>query len=400
MKKFTTAITALHEAETSAKSELQKSYIEYCTAKLNKFGAKSLVDLTSEQKNEFFTEISKDWERGQGATKADQADIKEHEVKESVNEAFEVHYSDGVRAMKKFNDKNKAMSFAKDLIKTNKSLQFVDIFNAGSGFNSTADTDAIVAFWGDGSYTDNVAKKDSKLAAKKIEESVDMSEAEINSEEEFKEYAQTVLKKAFGDKYDDDKANKTIDGILKKCGDDWGACIGMLTSGLGESKNTNESVNTLNEGTTLYISDPKFKDEASLKADILKKVGPALNDLLSRQGVKYNPLTATDRRGVIAFESKPMTGKDLGFMQYGFKEVYIDIFSGGGFPQINKATGENFEFSPYIWATLHYSYKHTLGGSNGCSLIFTGEDSDSIFYDVVDGRWLTQREAARRSDWK
>lgn len=96
---------------------------------------------------------------------------KEEILSRSVNEAYEVHYSDGVRAMKKFNDKNKAMSFAKDLIKTKKSLQFVDIFNAGSGFNSTADTDAIVAFWGDGSYTDNVAKKDSKLAAKKIDES-------------------------------------------------------------------------------------------------------------------------------------------------------------------------------------------------------------------------------------
>ena len=90
---------------------------------------------------------------------------------ESITEGFEVHYSDGVRAFKKFGNQKQAMDFAKDLIKNKKGLQFVDVFNAGSGFNSTADTDAIVAFWGDGSYTDNVAKKDSKLAAKKINES-------------------------------------------------------------------------------------------------------------------------------------------------------------------------------------------------------------------------------------
>lgn len=94
----------------------------------------------------------------------------------NVNEAFEVHYSDGVRAFKKFNNQKQAIDFAKDLIKNKKSLQFVDVFNAGSGFHSTADTNAIVAFWGDGSYTDNVAKKDPKLAAKKIEESIESEE--------------------------------------------------------------------------------------------------------------------------------------------------------------------------------------------------------------------------------
>ena len=151
-----------------------------------------------------------------------------------VSEGFEVHYSDGVRAAKKFGNEKQAMEFAKELIKNKKGLQFVDVFNAGSGFNSTADTDAIVAFWGEGSYTDNVAKKDSKLAAKKIEESVDMSEAEINSEEEFTEYAYEVLKKAFGAEYDEAKAKETIDGILAKAEGDFGAAIGMLTSGLGQ----------------------------------------------------------------------------------------------------------------------------------------------------------------------
>lgn len=94
-------------------------------------------------------------------------------IKENTNvsEAYEVHYSDGVRAFKKFGNERQAIAFAKDLIKSRSGLQFVDVFKAGSGFHSTADTDAIVAFWGDGSYTDNVSKGDAKLAAKKINES-------------------------------------------------------------------------------------------------------------------------------------------------------------------------------------------------------------------------------------
>jgi hypothetical protein len=89
-----------------------------------------------------------------------------------VQEAYEVHYSDGIRAAKKFSNERQAIQFAKDLIKSKKGLQFVDVFNAGSGFHSTADTDAIVAWWGDGSYTSNKSKHDSKLASKKIKESV------------------------------------------------------------------------------------------------------------------------------------------------------------------------------------------------------------------------------------
>lgn len=98
-------------------------------------------------------------------------------IEESLNEGFEVHYSDGMRAAKKFGNERQAVQFAKDLIKTKKGLQFVDVFNAGSGFHSTADTDKIVAWWGKGSYTDNKSKSDSKLASKKIKE--DVSEARL-----------------------------------------------------------------------------------------------------------------------------------------------------------------------------------------------------------------------------
>lgn len=184
----------------------------------------------------------------------------------NVNEGFEVHYSDGVRAMKKFNNQKQAMDFAKELIKNKKGLQFVDVFNAGSGFHSTADTDAIVAFWGEGSYTDNVSKKDSKLAAKKMNESIDLKEAEINSEEEFTEYAHEVLKKAFGEEYDETKAKATIDGILSKADGDFGAAIGMLTSGLGESV-ANEALKATKPNEVVTVDVDMAWDDSDKEED-------------------------------------------------------------------------------------------------------------------------------------
>ena len=64
-----------------------------------------------------------------------------------------------------------------------------------------------------------------------------VNEAEITSDDEFKEYVETVLKAAHGDDYDQEKADKTAEGILKDADGDYGAAVGMLTSGLGESVN-------------------------------------------------------------------------------------------------------------------------------------------------------------------
>jgi hypothetical protein len=195
-------------------------------------------------------------------------------VLRSVDEGFEVHYSDGVRAMKKFGNEKQAIDFAKDLIKNKKSLQFVDVFNAGSGFHSTSDTNAIVAFWGDGSYTDNVSKRDTKLAAKKIQEAVEFNEEDIKSDDQFKEYAMTVLKDAFKDEFDEAKAEDVIKGILGKVDGDYGAAIGMLTSSLGESV-TNEAT------VEVDATDPKDKNLAKLlkkhnvTLEVINKKGPS-----------------------------------------------------------------------------------------------------------------------------
>ena len=66
-----------------------------------------------------------------------------------------------------------------------------------------------------------------------LSESV-VTEAEVTSDEEFKEYATTVLQKAFGEDFDKNKAEKVIDGILSKADGDYGTAVGMLTSSLGQ----------------------------------------------------------------------------------------------------------------------------------------------------------------------
>ena len=59
--------------------------------------------------------------------------------------------------------------------------------------------------------------------------------ADIKTEKEFVEYAMSVLKKAHGKDFDEKIAQDTIAGILNKTKDDYGAAIGMLTSGLSEA---------------------------------------------------------------------------------------------------------------------------------------------------------------------
>ena len=60
-----------------------------------------------------------------------------------------------------------------------------------------------------------------------------VNEAEVKSDEDFKEYAFAVLQKAFGEDFDEAKAQEVVDGLLSKHGDEYGAAVGALTSSLG-----------------------------------------------------------------------------------------------------------------------------------------------------------------------
>lgn len=106
-----------------------------------------------------------------------------------------------------------------------------------------------------------------------FQESVEVNEAEVKSDEEFKEYAFSVLQKAFGDDFEEAKAQEVVDGILSKCGNDYGACIGMLTSSLGESVEVTEA-NA--DGT---ISDDEDERREKLEAQTEADFDQFLKDL-------------------------------------------------------------------------------------------------------------------------
>lgn len=76
------------------------------------------------------------------------------------------------------------------------------------------------------------AKDDVEGHGKVIVEST-INEEDITSNEQFKEYAEAVLKKAFGDEYDEAKAQEVVDGLTSKYSGDYGAMIGALTNSLG-----------------------------------------------------------------------------------------------------------------------------------------------------------------------
>ena len=59
----------------------------------------------------------------------------------------------------------------------------------------------------------------------------------IKDEKSFREYAEAKLKEIHGEDYDEAKAKKTIDGILKDNKElvekgDWGALVGVLNKGV------------------------------------------------------------------------------------------------------------------------------------------------------------------------
>ena len=116
------------------------------------------------------------------------------------------------------------------------------IIQTGNGkeyiiYNPDSNNDDNAAMWNDDSvFAVDQDGEEHEIAYKDIGlvmvESV-VTEAKVKSDEDFKEYAFSVLGKAFGDKFDEEKAQEVVDGLLSKHGDDYGAAVGALTSSLG-----------------------------------------------------------------------------------------------------------------------------------------------------------------------
>lgn len=109
--------------------------------------------------------------------------------------------------------------------------------------------------------------KDLELAMESLQvKESKINEEDITTDEQFKEYAMTVLKKAFGAEFDEAKAKEAVEGILKKCDGDYGACVGMLTSSLGESV-TNEALKAKNPNQVETVEVDMAWDDSDKEED-------------------------------------------------------------------------------------------------------------------------------------
>ena len=288
MKKLSIQAPLIREAEEKELSALQKDWREYFGAKLKKFDAASPADLGDEKKKEFFNDLKKDWERGQGATNAGKKDIESHGVKEGeVNEADAKTEDTKAEALVKMIIKsNPRFKWLKTDLPNNYTLADVEEILVSNGYGKEFDKHIgkikegeevnearsiekvskdisklasemaeLAKIWKSAEgkaktdVLDSLKKKtaDKKNLEKELEdlitgkdkdielivmEAYSVDEAEVKNDAEFKEYAEKVLKKAHKDDYDEKKAEKTIEGILKKSNGDYGAAVGMLTSGL------------------------------------------------------------------------------------------------------------------------------------------------------------------------
>ena len=72
------------------------------------------------------------------------------------------------------------------------------------------------------------AEEAEEAEAKEAKSENDMNEKDVTNEKDFREWAEAYLKQAHGDDYDEKIANDTIEGVMKKYKDDWGAMIGAV----------------------------------------------------------------------------------------------------------------------------------------------------------------------------
>ena len=142
--------------EEAHKQEVREETTRSFKELLAEYGVSKLSELDEETKTEFFSRLEESF------------GINQEEL--TINENYEVIFSDGVSQMKKFRSEAQALDFMKKTIASNKKLRDIAVYKPG--MHSTTQTELVVKFWGDGSYLDNVSKKDPKLAAKKLEESV------------------------------------------------------------------------------------------------------------------------------------------------------------------------------------------------------------------------------------
>ena len=146
------AINAL--TKTLSSKKLDKSYVKDYLKSIETMARKKPGDFVKDYSN--FSNA--DWIE----------DVEYNFANESVTEGnrYSVEYSDGIRSSKEFRNESDAIKHAKELSK-DKSIQFVSVHKPG--MHSTASKEDLIAWYGKGSYWDNVSKKDKEVAELQLE---------------------------------------------------------------------------------------------------------------------------------------------------------------------------------------------------------------------------------------
>jgi hypothetical protein len=226
MQKFTDFIIE-HASILENKSSEDKAvkFQELYEAKLKELGAKSPMDLDENQSEEFFNYL-----------KSIKVDTVEETKTEEVVKVEEAKAEEVVKVEEDKTEEVVKVEEAKADVEEHHTADPNDKYEVkpcdvpGTPFAVYEGPVRVECFE---TKEEAQAYADKQNKEQGLDEAV-VNEKDVTDEKSFREYAESVLKKAHPDDYDEKIANKVIDGIASKVKDnDWGAAVGRLTSGLG-----------------------------------------------------------------------------------------------------------------------------------------------------------------------
>lgn len=114
-----------------------------------------------------------------------------------------------------------------------------------------------------------------------------------------------------------------------------------------------------------YERERKRKDEFKESIDLT----PVFQWLSKVTGLELNFVYDTNKQDMISFESNNIVDK-IGAIGLAFESVVIDTFGNGitsTKPTIYDTEKIDYDkdYDLYYWASIHFSYRHVGGGTNG-----------------------------------
>lgn len=262
------------EKKLQEKSAAQREYADFFLKMLQDYDVSSPAELSDQDKKEFFNKIASTWNKNEKRQTISESFVSETNDSKILVDCFEkitrclesevkkVNDVDLIRAYKSdIKDYEKLVDLAK--INVKKAVQewhkldtpireYVNDYLAEK--EKKALSQILGVDIGESVITINernafltalaLAKKSGKsnfefkgkiyeIKVKDGSVSTTINEEKITNDDQFREYAKKILKKAHGDNYDDSKAEKVINGLLSSKGENgYGELVGRLQNSL------------------------------------------------------------------------------------------------------------------------------------------------------------------------